>query len=143
MSKGVYFDEDECIGCASCVEICPVSRQFAPPVPEEKDIRAKLAKSGVGPGKSFNFKDLSLKHKLGIGLGMKEGEKKVEEKVAGMGKRINGWLAASARGNRDFLPRRLAAARRRGQGRHLRQRCDRGHISPDYNCWGQAQGEDS
>jgi len=97
------------------MDTCPGSRQFAPPGPEEKDIRAKLAKIGVGPGKSFNFKDLSLKHKLEIGLGMKEGEKKVEEKVAGMGKRINGWLVASACGNRDFYHgdwlRRAAAAK--------------------------------
>ena len=73
-----------------------------PPGPEEKDIRAKLARIGVGPGKSFNFKDLSLKHKLEIGLGMKEGEKKVEQKVATMGKEINGWQVGSAFGDRDF-----------------------------------------
>ncbi len=23
MGKGVYIDEDECIGCGSCEEICP------------------------------------------------------------------------------------------------------------------------
>lgn len=23
MSRSVYIDEDECIGCGSCVEICP------------------------------------------------------------------------------------------------------------------------
>ncbi len=76
--------------------------QFAPPGPEERDIRARLARIGVGPGKSFNFKDLSLKHKLEIGLGMKEGEKKVEQKVATMGQEINGWQVGSAFGDRDF-----------------------------------------
>jgi len=76
--------------------------QFAPPGPEEKDIRAKLAKIGIGPGKTFSFKDLSLKHKLEIGLGMKEGEKKVEEKVAAIGKKINGWQVGSAFGDRNF-----------------------------------------
>ena len=76
--------------------------QFAPPGPEEKEIRARLARLGIGPGKSFDFKDLSLKHKLEVGLGMKEGEKKVGEKVAALGKKINGWVVASAFGDRDF-----------------------------------------
>jgi hypothetical protein len=34
--------------------------QFAPPMPEEKEIRAKLARIGVGAGKTFDFKSLSL-----------------------------------------------------------------------------------
>ncbi|HMK36144.1 MAG TPA: DUF1254 domain-containing protein [Desulfomonilaceae bacterium] len=76
--------------------------QFAPAGPEEKEIRAKLAKIGVGPGKTFNFKDLDLKQKLEFGLGMREGEKKVEEKVANLGKEINGWRVSSAFGDRDF-----------------------------------------
>ncbi len=76
--------------------------QFAPAGPEEQSIRAKLARIGIGPGKTFNFKDLSLEHKLEIGLGMKAGEKKVEEKVATLGKQINGWHIASAFGDRDF-----------------------------------------
>jgi hypothetical protein len=77
--------------------------QFAPAGPEEKAIRAKLARIGIGPGKSFNFKDLSLEHKVEIGLGMKNGEKKVEEKVAVLGKKINGWQVGSAFGDRRFF----------------------------------------
>jgi hypothetical protein len=38
--------------------------QFAPAESNEREIRASLARIGVGPGKSFNFKDLSLKEKL-------------------------------------------------------------------------------
>ena len=76
--------------------------QFAPAGPEEKAIRAKLAKIGVGPGKTFNFEDLSFEHKAEIGLGMKDGEKKVEEKVATLGKKINGWSVGAAFGDRDF-----------------------------------------
>ena len=34
--------------------------QFAPPQENEKEIRAQLAKIGVGPDKTFNFKDLPL-----------------------------------------------------------------------------------
>jgi hypothetical protein len=77
--------------------------QFAPAGPEEKEIRAKLARIGIGPEKSFNFKDLSLEHKVEIGLGMKEGAKKVEEKAANLGKNINGWRVGSAFGDRSFF----------------------------------------
>ena len=80
--------------------------QFAPAGPEEQAIRAKLARIGIGPGKTFNFKDLSLEHKLEIGLGMKAGEKKVEEKVATLGKEINSWHIASAFGDRGELSAR-------------------------------------
>jgi hypothetical protein len=77
--------------------------QFAPAGPEEAAIRAKLARIGVGPGKTFNFKDLSLEHKAEIGLGMKDGEKKVEERVAALGKKINGWNVGSAFGDRQYF----------------------------------------
>jgi hypothetical protein len=76
--------------------------QFAPAGPEEKDIRDKLARIGIGPGKTFNFKDLSLEHKAEIVLGMKEGEKKVEKAVETIGKEINGWKVGSAFGDRAF-----------------------------------------
>lgn len=76
---------------------------IAPAGPEEKEIREKLAKIGIGPGKTFNFKDLSLEHKAAILLGMKEGEKKVEEKIPLIGKKINGWNVGAAFGDRDFF----------------------------------------
>ena len=76
--------------------------QFAPAGPEEQEIRAKLASIGVGPGKKFNFKDLSLEHKAEILLGMKAGESKVEDAVSKLGKAINGWRVGSAFGDRDF-----------------------------------------
>jgi hypothetical protein len=77
--------------------------QFAPPGPEEIEIRDKLARIGVGPGKTFAFKDLSLEHKLEIGLGMKEGERKVDEAVTDAGKAINGWRVSSFFGDRAFF----------------------------------------
>jgi hypothetical protein len=76
--------------------------QFAPAGMEEQAIRARLARIGVGAGKTFDFKDLSLEHKLEVGLGMKEGEKKVEEKAANLGKAINGWRVGSSFGDRAF-----------------------------------------
>jgi hypothetical protein len=88
--------------------------QFAPAEANEKEIRAQLARIGVGPGKAFNFKDLSLEHKLEIGLGMKEGERKVDEAVANAGKAINGWRVSglpgdSAHYDGDWLKRAAAA----------------------------------
>jgi len=77
--------------------------QFAPAGPEERVIREKLTRIGVGPGKSFNFKDLPLTHKLEIGLGMKEADEKVDKYVAGIGKNINGWGVYTAFGDRTFF----------------------------------------
>jgi hypothetical protein len=76
--------------------------QFAPAGKEEKEIRAKLARIGIGPGKKFDFKELSLMHKLELAEGMKAGEKKVDEKVAKLGTIINGWNVGSAFGDRKF-----------------------------------------
>lgn len=76
--------------------------QFAPAGPEEKDIRAKLARIGVGPGKTFSFKDLSLEHKLEVGLGMKDGEAKVEAALGAAGKDVNRWRVAALFGDRAF-----------------------------------------
>jgi len=88
--------------------------QFAPAQENEKEIRAQLARIGVGPGKTSNFKDLPLEQKLEIGLGMKEGDRKVDEGVASAGKAINGWRVSSAFGdsafyNGDWLKRAVGA----------------------------------
>ena len=88
--------------------------QFAPVQENEKEIRAQLARIGVGPDKTFNFKELPLEQKLEIGLGMKEGDRKVTEAVASAGKAINGWRVSSLAGdsaffNGDWLRRALAA----------------------------------
>jgi hypothetical protein len=77
--------------------------QFAPPGPEEMDIRAKLARIGIGAGKTFDFKDLDLEHKLEVGLGMKAGDAKVIQAAASIGKGINGWRVGSAMGDRAFF----------------------------------------
>jgi hypothetical protein len=89
--------------------------QFAPPGPEERVIREKLARIGVGPGKTFDFKDLPLEHKLEIGLGMKDGDEKVEKYLAGGQKDVNGWKIGSLFGDRQFYSgdwlKRAAAAK--------------------------------
>ena len=47
--------------------------QFAPAGPEEMVIRAKLARLGIGTGKTFDFKSLSPEHKASVVEGMKAG----------------------------------------------------------------------
>ncbi|WP_108680635.1 DUF1254 domain-containing protein [Methyloceanibacter sp. wino2] len=76
--------------------------QFAPPAENEKEIRAKLAKIGVGPGKSYKFSELPLGHRLEIGLGMKEGAKKVANELGSGAKDINGWKIGSWFGDQAF-----------------------------------------
>jgi hypothetical protein len=88
--------------------------RFAPAEANEKEIRDQLARIGIGAGKPFNFKELSEKDKLEIGLGMKEGERKIDEAVAKVGKEINGWRVGSVPGdsahyNGDWLKRAVAA----------------------------------
>ena len=78
--------------------------QFAPADPEEKAVRDKLATIGIGPGRKFEFKDLSPEHKAAILLAMKEGDDKVDKAVADTGKNINGWrVGGLAGGDRAFF----------------------------------------
>jgi hypothetical protein len=77
--------------------------QFAPPGPEEQEIRAKLARLGIGPGRTFDFKELSLEHKAEIALGMKEGEAKVTRAAEDLGRTVNGWNLSSPFGDRAFF----------------------------------------
>jgi hypothetical protein len=76
--------------------------QFAPAGPEEQEIRAKLAKIGVGPGKTFNFKDLSVEHKAAMLLGMKAGEEKLKDFLETKLTKVNGWIVVPPFGDRTF-----------------------------------------
>ena len=76
---------------------------FGPPGPEEKAIRARLASIGVGPGKTFAFKDLSPEQKTAVMQGMKQGDAKVDHAVANFGHAMNGWNVGSAQGNRSYF----------------------------------------
>jgi hypothetical protein len=80
------------------------SLQFAPPTPEEKEIRAKLARLGVSAGKPFDFKSLSPEQQTAVVEGVKAGEAKIAQAIAGTGKNINGWtLGGLAGGNSAFF----------------------------------------
>ena len=79
--------------------------QFAPPIGPaavEEPLRAKLASIGIGAGKKFEFKDLSLEHKAAVGLAIKEGFEKIGAAADKIGKDINGWQVGAAQGDRAF-----------------------------------------
>jgi hypothetical protein len=79
------------------------SLQFAPPGPEEKDIREKLARVGIGAGKTFDFKALSPEQKAAVVEGVKAGEAKIEQYLLAGQKVINGWKIGAFFGDRDFF----------------------------------------
>jgi len=83
-------------------EYLDAALQFVPPTAEDKEIRAKLASIGIGPGKTFEFKDLSLEHKAAVLLAMKEGDDKVDKFLASGMKNVNGWSIGSFFGDRAF-----------------------------------------
>ena len=71
---------------------------LVPETPEDKAVRAKLATIGIGPGKTFNFKELSIEHKAAVLLAMKAGDDKVSALVANGGKDQNGWQVGGLAG---------------------------------------------
>lgn len=96
-------------------EYLDFSLQFAPAGPEEVAIRAKLASIGIGAGKTFDFKDLSLEHKAAVLVGMKAGEDKIENYLKTKLIDLNHWGISSYFGDRAFYDgdwlKRAAAAK--------------------------------
>jgi len=76
--------------------------EFIPETSNNKDILARLALIGIGPGKTFEFKDLSDEHKAVILLAMKEGDDKVSDFLDSGMKSINGWKIGSLFGDSSF-----------------------------------------
>ncbi len=77
--------------------------QLVPPSPESNDVRARLVTIGIGPGKTFAFKDLSPEHKAAALLGLKEGDEKVDKWLSSGLENINGWNVGSFFGDRAFF----------------------------------------
>src|SRR5438477_10883024 len=63
-------------------EYLDAALQFVPPSSDDKDVRARLASIGIGPGKTFDFKDLFLEHKAAVLLALKVGVEKVDKFLA-------------------------------------------------------------
>ncbi|MBY3413143.1 DUF1254 domain-containing protein [Rhizobium laguerreae] len=84
-------------------EYLDVALQFVPETSRDKDIRAKLARIGIGPGKTFEFKDLPLEHKAEMLVGMKQGDDKIDKWLATGNKPINGWNVSSLLGDEAFF----------------------------------------
>ena len=96
-------------------EYLDAALEFVPVTPETRELRARLASIGIGPGKTFAFKDLSLEHKAAVLLAMKAGDDKVDAYLSSGAKDINGWKVASVFGDAAFYQgdwlKRAAAAK--------------------------------
>ncbi|MGH6715397.1 MAG: DUF1254 domain-containing protein [Bradyrhizobium sp.] len=68
--------------------------QFAPAQFIEARAVARLARLGVGPGKTFNFSDLSPKDEVEISLGIRLGDDKIDRAMADAKVIVNGWQIA-------------------------------------------------
>jgi hypothetical protein len=84
-------------------EFLDFALQFIPPAPNEAEIRARMAKIGIGPGKKFNFDDMSVEQKREIALGMQQGARKTDGAVAQRGVDVNGWRVGAAGGDAAFF----------------------------------------
>jgi hypothetical protein len=76
--------------------------RFCPEVPQEEELRARFASIGIGPGRRFDFQELSPVHKAEVAAAAKEGFERIETAAAGLGKPVNGWRISSAFGDRAF-----------------------------------------
>jgi hypothetical protein len=89
--------------------------QYVPVTAEDRGVRARMASIGIGPGKTFEFKDLSLEHKAAVLLAMKEGDGKIDAFMTNGMKNVNGWKVGAMFGDRGFFNgdwlKRAAAAK--------------------------------
>lgn len=75
--------------------------QFIPAAANEAEIRARLAKIGVGAGKAMALKDLPLERKVEVALGLKRGDHQVTEALKMIGADVNHWRVGFTGGDRD------------------------------------------
>jgi hypothetical protein len=88
--------------------------EFIPRNSRNEAVLDKLATIGIGPGKTFEFTDLSEEHKAAILVAMKEGDDKVKKYLAEGREEINGWEIGALFGDAAFYDgdwlKRAAAA---------------------------------
>jgi len=87
---------------ANFFEYLAFALRFVPPSPEDQDVRARLARLGIGPGKTLEFKDFSPEQQAAVIQGMKEGDGKVDSFITSGMKNVNGWNIGSFFGDRAF-----------------------------------------
>ncbi|MDS1310316.1 DUF1254 domain-containing protein [Marinobacter sp. F60267] len=76
--------------------------EFIPETDDNEAIRARLASIGVAPGKTLDMASFSSEQLQAIAEGMKAGDEKVNQFVAGGATDINGWQVGSLWGDSDF-----------------------------------------
>jgi len=79
--------------------------QFCPavgPAAVEKPLRARFARIGIEAGKPFTLDRLTPEQKGELEMGVKDGYAKIKQKIATIGKDVNGWRAVSAFADRAF-----------------------------------------
>jgi len=77
--------------------------QFAPPGPEEKTIRDRLARLGVNPDGTFEPGELSPEQKAAIAAAMQAGVERIADYLDTELANVNGWTIGSLWGDRDFF----------------------------------------
>jgi len=77
--------------------------EFVPVTPETDALRGRLASIGIGPGKPFDFKELSLEHKAAVLLAMKAGDDKIDTFLNTAQKDVDGWKIGSLFGDSQFI----------------------------------------
>lgn len=75
---------------------------YIPETDKDKEIRAELAKIGVGTGETFNMQNFSTEQQNALAEGMQAGDAKVTEFVGNGATDINGWQVGSLWGDSDF-----------------------------------------
>jgi hypothetical protein len=75
---------------------------YIPQSAQDQDIRARLAKIGVGSGNTFDMGSFSPEQQKALVAGMQAGNAKVADFVANGASDVNGWQVGSLWGNSDF-----------------------------------------
>jgi hypothetical protein len=76
--------------------------QFCPEVPQDKEIRSRMARVGIVPGRPWAESKLSEAQKAELGVGVNEGFDAINKRVADLGETINGWQVGAEQGYRSF-----------------------------------------
>jgi hypothetical protein len=74
-----------------------------PPHPTEVAMFERFATIGIGAGITFDADALDADHRAAIRTGVDAAREAIEQRVAHLGTKINGWAAIEALGSREFF----------------------------------------